>query len=241
MRDAKIEAKLVELATLSRDEIIARCASRRRDDPNYVPSECLLYYVRASRADKSEAQFERLYEILAERVLRRLDAYGKTVLNGLIREKAFGRFVELLSADRNSYSENLDYFEVRFDGALANLRRDAWAQVRPDEKHSTGLEFDETGELSVEVERAAGSFDLFSMSQSDAADYRSCLDAAIEALPLEQSRIVEMIRQGIPIDSKETEAVTIAKTLGKSEKTIRTYRDKAYAAIRAALARGDKL
>src|SRR4051794_21674173 len=72
IRDAKIQAKLVELASLSRADLIARCTPRRRDDPAYVPSECLLYFVRASRMDNSAAHFERLYEILAERVLRSL-------------------------------------------------------------------------------------------------------------------------------------------------------------------------
>lgn len=49
-----------------------------------------------------------------------------------------------------------------------------------------------------------------------------------------------MLRKGIPIDSKDLDAVTIAKTLGKSEKTIRTHRDKAVAALRAFLS-GDGL
>ena len=49
-----------------------------------------------------------------------------------------------------------------------------------------------------------------------------------------------MLRKGVPIDSKEADAVTIAKALGKSEKTIRTYRDKAFAAIRAAMS-GEEL
>jgi DNA-directed RNA polymerase specialized sigma24 family protein len=44
-----------------------------------------------------------------------------------------------------------------------------------------------------------------------------------------------MLRKGVPIDSKEASAVTIAKVLGKSEKTIRTHRDKAFAAIRTAM------
>ena len=49
-----------------------------------------------------------------------------------------------------------------------------------------------------------------------------------------------MIRQGIPIDSKEADAVTIAKVLKKSEKTIRTHRDKAYVALRAVLTQGEE-
>ena len=124
-RDDKIEAKLVELASLSRDDLIARCKVLNRDDPNYVPSECLVYFVRASRADNSDAHFEQLYKILAKRVLRRLpnaDEEGNTLKDTLIREKAFDRFVDLIESDRRDYSEKLDYFEVRFDGAVANLR-----------------------------------------------------------------------------------------------------------------------
>ena len=49
-----------------------------------------------------------------------------------------------------------------------------------------------------------------------------------------------MILQGIPIDSKEAGAVTIAKVLNKSEKTIRTYRDQAYATLRTVLTRGEE-
>jgi DNA-directed RNA polymerase specialized sigma24 family protein len=44
-----------------------------------------------------------------------------------------------------------------------------------------------------------------------------------------------MLRQGFPIDSKDPQAMTVAKALGKSEKTIRLHRDRAFAALRAAL------
>jgi len=160
---------------------------------------------------------------------------------GNVRDKVFGRFVELLSADRHSYSEKLDYFEVRFAGAVASLRRDAQDQVWRGEKRSVPLEYDEgTGELSAEVERAVGHYDPFAAPEIGEAAYRSRLDAAIDTLPPEQSRIIEMLRQGIPIDSKEAGAVTIAKVLGRSEKTVRTYRDKAFAALRTALTEGEE-
>jgi hypothetical protein len=245
-RDPKVEAQLAELAPLPRDELVTRCSISRRDDPLYVRTECLLYFVRTCRADNSEVHFERLYKILAERVLRCLpkpesnDGKTASLTKGVIRDKVFSRFVELLSMDRSEYTEKLDYFEVRFDGALASLRRDAQEQAWRDENRSEALEFDdETGEPTPEVERAAGSYDPFAASENAGADYRSRLDAAIEALPPHQSRIVEMIRRGIPIDSKEAGAITIAKTLGKSEKTIRIHRDKAYDALRAALTEGE--
>lgn len=246
-RDPKIEAKLVELEGLSRDELVARFQIRRRDDSGYMPSECLVYFVRACRADNSTTGFDRLYKILAERVLRSLPQAGNfdgktaSLTKSNISEKVFGRFVELLSADRSEYSEKLDYFEVRFDGALASLRRDAQEQAWRDENRSAPLEFDEeTGDLSDEVERAAGSFDLFSAPEIDGSDYRLRLDAAIDALPPDQIRIIEMLRKGIPIDSKEAGAVTIAKALGKSEKTIRTHRDKALAALRVTMSGGER-
>ena len=241
-RDDKIEAKLVELASLSRDDLVVRCKILDHDDPNYVPSECLVYFVRASRADNSDAHFEQLYKILTERVLRRLpnaDEEENTPTNNPIREKAFDRFVELIANDRRAYSKKLDYFEIRFDGAVANLRRDARKQVWHHENRHTNLD-DETGELVIGIDRTIDGFDPFNVPQLEVDDYRSRLDAAIDILPPEQRRIVEMIRQGFPIDSKETGAVTIAKVLNKSEKTIRTYRDQAYATLRTVLTRGEE-
>jgi len=246
-RDRKIESLLVELSSLSREELIARAAISRRTDPNYIPSECIVYFIRASRADNREIWFERLYRILAERVLGSLpkaesvDGMTESLTRGVIRDKVFSRFVEFLAADRAVSSEKLDYFEVRFDGALASLRRDAQEQAWRHENRSTSLEYDdETGEISPEVERAAGHFDPFAAPEIDGKAYRLRLDAAIEALPPEQSRIIEMLRQGFPIDSKEPGAMTIAKALGRSEKTVRTYRDKAIATLRTVFTEGDE-
>ena len=246
-RDPKIEALIAELVVLPRDELIARAKITKRLDPGYVPSECLVYFIRASRRDNNEVWFERLYRILTERVLRGLpkaessDGKTESLTRGVVRDKVFGRFVELLSADCAAYDERVDYFEVRFDGALASLRRDAQEKAWRDENRSQPLEYDEeSGELSPEIEAAAGIHDPFAASDFDDPAYRSRLDAAIEALPTEQSRIIHMLRKGCPIDSKEPDVMTIAKALGRSEKTVRTYRDKAFAALRAAMADGDE-
>lgn len=245
-RDSKMEALIAELAVLPRDELIARAAISKRSDAGYVPSECLVYFIRASRRDNNEAWFERLYRILIERVLRSSpraessDGKTESLTRAAVRDKVFSRFVELLSVDRNTYAEKLDYFEVRFDGAVASLRRDAQEQAWRDENRSRPLEYDaESVELSPEVEAAAGAYDRFAASDFDDAAFRLRLEAAIEALPSEQSRIIHMLRQGFPIDSKEPDVITIAKALGRSEKTVRTYRDKAFAALRAAMADGD--
>jgi hypothetical protein len=245
-RDAKVEAKLLEVLQLPPDEVITRCAIEFRENPAYVPSECVVYLLRACRNDKSVTQFERLYAILARRFLRSFppaeseDTNTLSLTPSLVRDKAFGRFIELLVDDHNGYSQKLDFYEVRFDMTVAKLRLDAQRQVWRDANRSSPLEIDrETGEFSVEVEMAAGSFDPFNSSEIDNPVYRSRLDAAIDALPDLQRRIIEMLRLGFPIDSIEPKAVTIANALKKSEKTIRTHRDKAYAILRSALEEGE--
>jgi len=245
-RPARIETLLNELERLPRPDLVARCQITDRSDPDYVPSECLMYFVRGTRRDNFDQHFERLYKLLLSRLLRALPnpetRDGEIVLvsqtKSRIRDAVFDRFVEALSADRQGYSEKLDFFEVRFDGAVASLRRDAQDTAWREANRVSTIEYDmETNEPSAEVEEAAGAFNPFENSGFDGNDYRSQLDAAIDILPPEQIRIIDMLRKGIPIDSKDPGAVTIAKTLGKSEKTIRLHRDRALAALRAALSR----
>lgn len=198
--------------------------------------------------DNNDDWFERLYKILNARVLRRLPRaegrIGKRRIESYsdneIRDRAYGRFVELLAADRSSYQERLDYFEVRFDGAVASLRRDVQEQVWRDENRSIAPEADDaTGELAVEVERAAEDLHPFAAWDVEDAVFRPRLDAAIESLPPEQRIVIEMLRQGFPIDSKEQGVMTISSVLGRSEKTVRNYRDRSIAALRAPLTDGD--
>jgi hypothetical protein len=236
-----IESKIIELALLSRDNLVTRCAIRQKDDPAYVPSECLLYFVRESRANRPDTYFEKLYKLLSERVLRCLpndsSLNGKTtsLTKSVIREKVFGHFVELLANDRNDYSDKLDYYEINFAEALKKLRLDAQEQAWQNENRSTTLHDEETSEPTVEVERAVGSFDPFNTSEFSSDVYRFDLNEAIDTLPPLQKRIIVMLQRDFPIDSKDPNVITIAKTLGKSEKTIRTHRDKAYATLRTTL------
>ena len=246
-RDPRIESLLEELSSLSRDELLERVEVSERSDSAYVPSECLLYFVRASRMDNNDAWFERLYKKLDERVLRGLpagddwDGQTESYSRLEIRDRAHDRFGELLALDRTSPQERLDYFEVRFDGALASLRRDAQAQVWREESRSVSLDSDDdAGQVLAQVERAAAEhvdpFDPFGVEEEE---FRFRLDAAIEKLPDEQRSVLEMLRQGFQIDSKEAGVMTISSVLGKSDKTIRNYRDRAYATLRAALTEGD--
>lgn len=241
-RTQEIEATLGELTYLSRAEIARRAKITRSADPDFVPSECLLYFLRVGRGDNSDQNFAALYRVLVERVRRQLprpeSRHRATtgITAEAIRDDVFGRFAELVAADRSAYDERLDFFEVRFDQAIARLRKTAQEKAWRLENRSTTLESqDEAGDLLPEVEKAAAAFSQIKNSQIDDPDFRSWFDAAIDLLPSTQIRILEMIRQGIFINSQEDGQVTIAKTLGMSEKTIRNQRDRAYASLREML------
>jgi hypothetical protein len=237
-RRAEVETKLGELAALPLDALVERC--QLRSTAAYVPSECLLHFVRSLRSELDTPHFERLYSLLLERVVRKLPSVkasgGESPTQSRIREAVIDRFVELVAKDRLTYAEVLDYYEVQFDAAVHKLRLSAQKQAWQRENPNVGLEEEGgPGILSVEVEdalRDSNSADF------DFDDYRSGLDKAIDTLPPLQARVIEMIRQGIPIDSQDPTEVTIAGTLNRSEKTIRTQRNLAYATLRKLLLPG---
>ena len=241
-RRPEVESEIGGLLSLSEKEMLARCNVRRGGPTGHVSTEAVLHLLRVRRGQGDTPAVLQLFAVLNERVLRSLPRAdspdGSTISfsKEQIREHAFDRFIDLLLRDRNAYEDQLDYFEINFNGGLAKLRLTAQKKVWRDENRSTTLESTEDeGEIKAEIEEAAGSYEPFNAEALDDARYRSRLDAAIDTLPILQSRIVEMLRQGIPIDSNDPSIVTIRGELGKAEKTIRNQRDKAFARLRVAL------
>jgi hypothetical protein len=241
-RRPEVEDKIIKLALLSRDELIIQCAIRQKDDPGYVPSECLMYFVRECRTNRPDIYFQKLYELLVERVLRGLPIAenGDTVslTNSNIRDKVFGNFVQMLAGDRIVYSDKLDYYEINFNHALQSQRSDAQKQAWRNENRSTTLYDEETGDLIAAVEQAAGSFNTADASNKDC---RIDLDEAINTLELIEREIIKMYVEGVPFDSQDPDKSTMVKKLGKSDKTIRTRFKKAIDALRVALNGGNQI
>lgn len=242
-RRDKVEAEIQALAGTSTAELERRASLWHVSDPEFVSPEALLYFVRTTDAG---AHRDKLTEKLLGRVSRRVplvadSGSGTVSLTKMnIREEVYDHFVDLLLSDRDQYDDRLDYYEVNFNGAVAADRRDASARHWKHENRTTEFE-SEDGEVSAQVESAAGKYDPFDPDVLDKKDYRLLLDDAIDSLPELQRRIVVMWRQDIPIESNDPSVVSISKVLGKSEKTIRTHRDKAFASLKLRLERKRKM
>jgi DNA-directed RNA polymerase specialized sigma24 family protein len=154
-----------------------------------------------------------------------------------IREEIMGRFAERIAKDCNGRFAMLDFFEVRFDLAFARFRKTVLRQIGPVSVLTEPLstDGDEGPDISPEVEAAAADFLGGDPQEIDDPAFRFELDAAIDALPHDQRRVVGLLRQGFQIDSKDPNIMTIAKMLKCDERTVRNRRDRAYKTLRSAL------
>ncbi|HWM46197.1 MAG TPA: DNA-binding response regulator [Xanthobacteraceae bacterium] len=245
-RRLDIERSLGELLNLSRSELGELCKINDPGDPHYLAPECLLHVIRTCRSDNSDRFFETIFRALRQRILARMpnpEIAGKVDGKALasqrnikIGEYVMDRFMVMLAKDRAGYDERLDYFEVNFDAALATLRLDGRKKAFREEKRSEPMTYDdETSELNAEIEEAAAAQNPLSDSKLDDPAYRSRLYAAIDSLPDDQRRVMDLQLRGFQIDSKEPGVQTIAQIIGCAEKTVRNRRDRAYAAIRKTL------
>lgn len=233
-RPDKVEALLPALGDLSRDGLLERSRIRNRKDPGYVPSECLVHFIRASRCENSDASFERLYKVLAERVMRAVPiASGSTAsaTEERIRDAVFDRFVDLLAKDRAEPDDRLDFFEARFDLAIKRLRLDAQERVWREANRGVSMD-DEEG-------AAAGTTDQLDTEIFSDPLFRERLYVAIDALPPEQSRTMHLLLIGWQIHSSDPSVMTIAKALDCSDRSVRNYRDRALKTLGALFNPGD--
>ena len=242
LRPENIEVLLPALADLPRDTLLERARIRDRKHTDYVPSECLLHFVRASRLDNFDSWFERLYKVLVERVLRavpRPEAGGNTasIVAENIRNAVFDRFVELLSKDRRQPDDTLDFFEVRFDLAVKRLRLDAQERAWREDNRSDALDQDSDQTEADAV--AATAIDPFEESIFSDPLFRDRVYLAIDDLPPEQSRTMHLLLLGWPILSNDPAVMTIAKALGCSDRSVRNHRARALKTLAALFNSGD--
>jgi len=239
-RPPEIEACLARLESLDAEARLQAFCIGSRKSTGYVPSEALTYFLRRAHATGAKNEFKQIFGVLMKRVGQSLySTVADSRMAGAqgIREEIMGRFAERIAKDCEGRFAMLDFFEVRFDLAFARFRKSVLRQIGPSSVLTEPLYTDgeEGQDISREVEEAAADFLGGDPQKIDDPAFRLELDAAIDALPDDQRRVVGLLRQGFQIDSKDPSIMTIAKMLKCDERTVRNRRDRAYKALRAAL------
>lgn len=243
-RPAEIERAIAALLEKPRAEVLSLLTIRSRKDPDYVPSECLVHLIRASRSDNNAAFFDALYGELVRRLARALPRAeehtdeGKEATSAMreqVRDEVLGRFTDWLVEDRAAAGDALDIFECRFDYAVAKTRERAWRRLGTElsKRHGKTVE-----ELTESVEAGGAEFltlrdQLFSDPSS-----RMRLHAMIDRLPDTDRRIIQMLIADFSIDSKKEGEVSIRSVLACDEKTVRNRRDAFVRDMRVLVAAG---
>lgn len=244
-RPEPIQQALDVLLRLPLKVVVDRSRLTDQSNPDYVPSECLLYFVRRSRDARNEASLGDLFTILRERVLRSVRIFARRLPGSKqsegnvrdldFRETVLDRFQEMLCRDSQSYDERLEFYEIRFNQALLSLRTTTRRDVQRAAPRLESLPIDMMEEPSEEVQRALDALSYKVDHEEMDSRFRSNLHMAISTLPEDERLVVELRLQGILIDSKEPNTPSIAKILGCSEKTVRNRLNRAYARLRASL------
>lgn len=245
-RPPEIEAALEALESLPIEELARRAQTSDVDDPEYVPSECVLHFVRQSKANGDTTPYQDLFAALRNRVIRAVPVRLRRVtgmsrpaesdLAAQIRERVLFDFQKLLCIDRQAYDERLDYYEIRFNDAIAKLRATARRAILKKQSRRKPMQYDgDSTELTLKMEQTLERVRSSDGQKDDDLPYRLRFYEAISTLPDDQRRVMELLLEGVPIDSEDPEARTIRKILGCVEKTVRNRRDRAFATIREAL------
>ena len=240
-RRDEIEKLLGELEQLPRDRLIERMKIATPAHPDFVPSECVLHFVRKSKLDNSDRQFEIMYRALIARVEKAAMVPGGrhylgeeeaiTSRASSIAEAVVFQFEMKLTKDRNGYLDGLDYYEVNFASALKALRLTAREKVDRETDRVQPLSYDDDEAISPVVEKAAGSFNPFDQEKIDDPAYRSAVGAAIKRLPAEERNVILLSLKGYQDGSTDPDGITISRLLGCNDQTVRNRRKRAIAKL----------
>lgn len=250
-RPTEIEDAITALTMLPPVKVAERSRIADSEAEDYVPSECVLYLVRHPALLGNEELHRELFVSLRQRVLLAVPVFkrhlagsrkdGEDAVDLEIREAVLDRFQELICADRLEYEERLDFYECRFNMAIDRLRTTAQKPIRDrGSRTSSATSLDESNEPTEEIESA-----LRAMKNAEDGEkvdflYRLKLRTAINSLPPDERRIIELyFLDEVPIESNDGEVITIVKILRCTEKTVRNRRDRALQRLREALTEED--
>lgn len=238
------QQSLQDLYGLPIEKVAERAKIMDSGDPEYITSECIIHFVRQSKANGDSSAYESLFLTLRARIAKAVPVRSRRVRGvsgpaeldseAQIQELVLYRFQKLLCLDREEYDDRLDFYECRFNAAIFTLRSTARRDIRKKENRRARLSGGEVGP-DDELDEILATANPHKMRKNGDLLYRLSILEAINSLPLDEKRVVELLIEGFPITSKDPTMQTIAKLLKCSPKTVQLRRYRAKAWIEAAL------
>lgn len=223
VRRPEIEALLEALVSLDRDSLTDRLSITSRVNPLYIPTECLIYFLREATSGNTFQWFDTLFGAVERRCranLARAVAAGSVGDEEALREDILGRFAETLAKGLHDEPERLDPYEVVFDKVFAALRIDLVRRQRREVELAPESR-NEDGEPRLTQYRQPEAAEDFGMSDVEFEVFRKQISGTISELPDTLSEAILLRLQGLPIGSEDPNVDTIAKRSGVDERTIR--------------------
>lgn len=245
-RRPEIETAIHAALFLPRDTMLARALILRRDAPGYIPSEVLVHCLRRTKTENSTQFFDRLYDILIQRIealcrSRRQSAGSESIARERIRESVVDDFIFRVAKDREDYYAPLDYLEISFDQHIARRRLDARKSVGRRESRTDAIAPPTAdGYTDPAIEQALSDTQGHGLSEKDRLDARIDLAAAIAQLPEKERTVIILDMQDIQIESKNPEIESISSLLDCHPKTVRNRLSRGKALLREILESGDR-
>ena len=240
-RPSSIETQIDQAVQLSATDLRSRLLINDRNNPGHLRSECLVHLVREGRRSGNQMLMTAVLPILLGRCeanLRVTVADGAIPDSANLRQEILDDLTELFVMDGSGdFSDELDFYECKFNKAFRALRIDAIRRAERRSKRST--EVAEMPELEVKsmpdafedaFARVSDAFKVLPTQEWD-ADREPFLQA-IEALPPDERDAVVLVHVlGYKEESDDPEEETAATRCNCTGRTIRNRLTRAAAKL----------
>jgi hypothetical protein len=228
-RPANVEVVIDAALALDWPVLHQRALVRDRRSADYLPSECLVHLIRKAHRDHHDTIRDQLLAILlgrCEAILVATLPDGRVPNAAYLRDEALGRLGELFAEDgTGDNSDELDYFEVRFNAAFAALRTDLVREEVRALRRSSPLPDDEA------IARRSDAV-LHSPATQENGLFLNQLSHAIDSLPPEERDAVILCDiLGYAEEADDPAKRTAATICGVTGRTIRNRRTRAAAKL----------
>ena len=234
-----IEGELDRVAEIEPDVLIQRAKITRRQEPDYLSSECLVYLIREAIRTGSRSKID----FLLPRLLSRCDAILQVKVADYefpdaesVREEILGDFSVVLASDGHGENPDvLDFYEIHFNQAFRAFRLDRLRSVRRRTREIVPVP-----EPSMEDEEENYEAVLTRLSRTmrvpagqEAAVFEHELWKAIKSLPHEEfSAFLLTHVLDYKIESENPHQITAASLCNCSGRTIRNRLARAAAKLK---------